>query len=159
MTHLPGKVPMPAQTAEVLRQAQGACVVPGGWVGGDAWFGSIMSCVELMKRLQVHSTFIVKGNDKYYPMAALHLVLTARHGARPAGHWVTMKATINEINAIAVAYAWSHKGVSYFVSTCGSTEPSAIKYQSKFKDEWGNTNAREIDQPKLAHTSSMSMLL
>jgi hypothetical protein len=110
-----------------------------------------MSCVELMKRLQVHSTFIVKGNDKYYPMAALHSVLTARHGARPAGHWVTMKATISNINIIAVAYAWSQKGVSYFVSTCGSTEPSPIKYQSKFEDEWGNTNSRDIDRPKLAH--------
>ena len=62
-----------------------------------------------------------------------------------------MTTTISEVPIVAVAYAWSQKGVSYFVSTCGSTEPSATKYQSKFEDEWGNTNVREIDRPQLAH--------
>ena len=53
---------------------------------------------------------------------------------------------------MAIAYAWmSQKGVSYFVSTRGSTEPSPIKYQSKFEDEWGNTIVWEIDRPEVAH--------
>jgi hypothetical protein len=150
-TSLPGNIPMQAHTAEVLRQAVGAGVVPGGWVGGDAWFGSVMTCVELMTRLGVHSTFVIKGHTQFFPIAVLHSVLEARHGSRPAGHWVTMKATISNVPIIAVAYAWSHKGVSYFVSTCGSTEPSSTKYQSKFEDEWGITNVREIDRPQLAH--------
>ena len=42
-------------TAEVLRQAEGANVVRGGWVGGDAWFGSIESCIELKKHLGLYS--------------------------------------------------------------------------------------------------------
>jgi hypothetical protein len=142
---------MPAHTAEVLRQVEGAGVIEGGWVGGDAWFGSVMTCVEVKKRFGVYSTFIVKGNDKFFPVGVLHSVLTARHGTRPAGHWVTMTATISDVQVIALAYAWSQKGVSYFVSTCGSTEPSDVKYQSKFEDEWGNTNVREINRPNLAH--------
>ena len=125
-------------------------MVEGGWVGGDAWFGSVMTCVEL-KRLGVHSTFIIKGHTQFFPIGILHSVLVARHGNRPAGHWVTMTTTISEVPIVAVAYAWSQKGVSYFVSSCGSTEPSAVKYQSKFEDEWGNTNVREIDRPQLAH--------
>jgi hypothetical protein len=40
-------------TAEVLHQAVNAKVVEGGWVGGDEWFGSIESCVELMRVLRV----------------------------------------------------------------------------------------------------------
>jgi hypothetical protein len=59
-TSLPGNPPIQAHTAEVLRQVKGAGVLPGGWTGGDAWFGSVMTCVELMKQLEVHSTFIVK---------------------------------------------------------------------------------------------------
>lgn len=55
-------------TAEVLRQAEESEVEKGGWVGGDAWFGSIESGVELMKRLGLFSTFIVKQNLKYFPM-------------------------------------------------------------------------------------------
>jgi hypothetical protein len=150
-TSLPGRVVIQAHTAEVLRQAIGAGVVAGGWVGGDAWFGSVMSCVELMTRLKVNSTFVVKGHTFMYPMAVLHSILTARHGKRPAGHWVTMTATISGVKIVALAYAWSQKGVSYFVSTCGSTEKSPFKYQSKFEDDWGNTQVKELDRPKLAH--------
>ena len=51
--------------AEVLRQAERAKVAKGGWVGGDAWFGSVNSCVELMKKKGIHSTFIVKQNLNY----------------------------------------------------------------------------------------------
>mgnify|MGYP006203513335 FL=1 len=81
-------------TAEVLRQAEGANVLRGGWVGGDAWFGSIESCIELKKRLGLYSTFIIKQNVQYFPMKILHDVLVARHGSRPAGHWFVMQAKI-----------------------------------------------------------------
>ena len=37
LSHLPVKTPMQAHSAEVLRQADGAGVIEGGWVGGDAW--------------------------------------------------------------------------------------------------------------------------
>lgn len=85
-TSLPGNPPIQAHTAEVLRQVAGAGVLPGGWTGGDAWFGSVMTCVEVMKQLEVHSSFIVKNNVLFYPMGALHTILKARHGDRPAGH-------------------------------------------------------------------------
>jgi hypothetical protein len=150
-TSLPGNPPIQAHAAEVLRQVKGAGVLPGGWTGGDAWFGSVMTCVEVMKQLEVHSTFIVKNNVLFYPQGALHTILKARHGDRPAGHWVVMRATIADVKLTAIAYAWSQKGVSYFISTCGSTEPSPIKYESKFEDEWGNTNFRELDRPQIVH--------
>jgi hypothetical protein len=150
-SNLPLRNVMQAHVSEVMRQVRGADVVRGGWVGGDAWFGSVMSCVELMKEFGIFSTFIVKGHTLFYPMAALHAVLIARHGDRPAGHWVTMTATISGVMVHAIAYAWSQKGVSYFVSTCGDTEPSTIKYETKFEDEWGNTMSREIDRPNICH--------
>ena len=103
MSALPGapnKLSIQAHTAEVLRQIEGAGLGDGGWVGGDAWFGSIMTCVELKHRFNVYSSFIVKGHTLMFPMVALHTVLQARHGSRPAGHWVAMKATITDVEVI-----------------------------------------------------------
>ena len=150
-TSLPKKEEMSAHTAEVLRQVEGAGLPVGGWVGGDAWFGSVMTAVELRKRLGVHSTFIVKNNKNYFPMEVLHSVLKARHGSHPAGHWVVMRAVVSHVPVIAIAYAWSQKGVSYFISTCGKTTPSPHKYEAKFEDDWGNTSFREIPRPDILH--------
>ena len=60
------KPPIKTHTVEVLRQVEGAGVVKGGWVGGDAWFVSVASCIEIMKKFKVHSTFIVKNNTNCY---------------------------------------------------------------------------------------------
>lgn len=120
-------------------------------MGGDAWFGSVMSVVELRKRFDVHSTFVVKNNKNYFPMEALYLILRARHGRHPAGNWVVMRTRIGGVDLIAIAFAWSKKGVSYFISTCGSTEPSPILYESKYEDEWGVPATRLIQRPKIAH--------
>jgi hypothetical protein len=65
-------------TAETLRQVEESKVVPGGWACGDAWFGSVEACVELKKRFNVFSTFIIKQNVKYYPMKILHALMQAR---------------------------------------------------------------------------------
>ena len=46
-TSLPRNENMSAHTAEVLRQVDGAQLSVDGWCGGDAWFGSDMTCVEL----------------------------------------------------------------------------------------------------------------
>jgi hypothetical protein len=147
---MPNGCKISAHTAEVMRQVKGAKVVPGGWVGGDAWFGSVMTAVEVMKEFDVHSTWIVKGNTAFYPMRVLHRLLIARHGNRPAGHWTTMTTTISGVHVIAMAYAWSQRGVSYFVSTCGSTEVADDPYYTKFEDEDGTVNSKEIKRPKLA---------
>ena len=104
----------------------------GGWVGGDAWFGSIESCIELKRRCGVYSTFIVKQNIKYFPMQVLYKILLARHGSRPAGHWVVMQSKIADVELFAMAYAWSQRGVAYIVSTCGKTVMHDQPYISKY---------------------------
>ncbi len=96
-------------TAEVLWQAEGANVVRGGWVGGDAWFGSIESCVELKKRLGLYSTFIIKQNVQYFPMKILHAMLVARHGSCPGGHWFVIKAKLGGVKLCVMTYAQSSK--------------------------------------------------
>ena len=47
---------LPVHVAEDLRQVEGSCLKESGWVCGDAWFGSVMSVVELMVRRKVHSS-------------------------------------------------------------------------------------------------------
>ena len=47
---------LPVHVAEVLRQVEGSRLKEGGWVCGDAWFGSVMTAVELMIRMKVHSS-------------------------------------------------------------------------------------------------------
>jgi hypothetical protein len=150
-TSLPKSPDMQAHTAEVLRQVEGAGVKEGGWCGGDAWFGSVMTTIELKIRLGVHSTFIITNNKQFFPMAPLYSILKARHGQRITGHWVVMRTTIAGVDLIAIAYAWSQKGISYFISTCGSTEPSIHKYESKYDNEWGELGVREIDRPNVVH--------
>lgn len=106
--------------------------------------------LSVMKKFKVHSTWIVKGNTAFFPMKVLHRLLLGRHGVRPAGHWTTMTTTISDVNVIVMAYAWSQRGVSYFVSTCGSTEVAKEPYYTKFEDEFGGVSDKEIKRPKLA---------
>lgn len=121
---LPMSEPIKAHVAEVLRQAEGAKVEKGGWVGGDAWFGSINSCVELKARLDIYSSFIVKNNLDYFPMKVLHAILMARYPDRPAGHWVTMKVSCCVVHIIF----YEHK-LTYSFSTsqllCRRTFPAS----------------------------------
>ena len=49
-----------------------------------------------------------------------------------------MTTTMSDVPIMVLAYAWSQRGVSYFVSTCGSTAKHDVKYRSKFEDDWGN---------------------
>jgi hypothetical protein len=124
----PGYPPTAAHAAEVLRQVEGAQIAEGGWVGGDAWFGSVLSAVEVMKRLKVHSTFIIKNNHSFFPMEAVHAVLKACFQDRPAGHWVVFHSVITGVKVMALAHAWSQRGVSHKILTCGSTEKHHTKH-------------------------------
>jgi hypothetical protein len=47
-SHLSGNPPIAVHAAEVLHQVDGTKISPGGWVGGDAWFGSVLSTVEVV---------------------------------------------------------------------------------------------------------------
>jgi hypothetical protein len=138
-------------TAEVLRQVEGAHLQTNSWVGGDAWFGSVPTCIEVYKRYGAHSTFIVKNNNHLFPMAALNAVLKTRFDLRPAGHWVVFKTLFGDMQVLCLAYAWSQQGVSYFVSSCGKTSPHELKYISNSEDDFGNIYQKEINRPEVAH--------
>jgi hypothetical protein len=88
------------------------------WVGGHAWFGHVRTYVKVWKRFQVHLTFIVKGNINFFLMrGALHAILRAQFGERPAGHSVIMETAVAGVKIFAMAYAWSHQGVLvYFIN-------------------------------------------
>jgi hypothetical protein len=130
---------------------EGADIPQGGWVGGDSWFGSAMSAVEVGIQFGLNSSWIIEQNQQWYPMKPLFALLQARFGSRPAGHWVTMITTTSNVSALAVAYAWSQHGVTYILSTCGSTGPSDELYTSYFEDEYGNVSSQQILRPKLAY--------
>jgi hypothetical protein len=131
---LPDGSEITAHTAEVLHLVEGANIPEGGWVGGDSWFGLTATAVEVMSA-RVHSSWIIKQNQQWFPMKPLFAILKARYKDRPAGHWVTFQATISGVNVIAMAYAWSQRGVSYILSTCGSTAPAQKIYTSYFEDD------------------------
>ncbi len=69
--------PIMVHVAETLRQCESANVVEGGWVGGDAWFGSIPCVVELKKKLGIFSTFIIKKNVQYCPLQVIQRIMRA----------------------------------------------------------------------------------
>ena len=149
-SHMPDNSGIPAHTAEVLHQVEGAGITEGGWVGGNAWFGSVTSAVEVKRRLKVDSMWIIKNNSTFFPKQALLSVMSARHGMHPAGTWVVFTSTIADVKLIMMAYAWSQKGVSFFLSTCGSTTKSDKTYRSHFENEYGQVDFKELPRPKLA---------
>jgi len=55
------------------------------------------------------------------------------------------------VKLMAVAYAWSQKGMSYFLSTCGSTRASPVQYMSRFEDEFGNSSFKYLNRPEFVH--------
>ena len=112
-------------------------------MGGDSWFGSVMTAVEVMKRCGVHSTWIIKQNQQWFPMRALSAVMKARFDKRPAGHWITFTTQVSGVHLMAIAYAWSQRGITYILSTCGSTEPSEKMYTSYYEDEFGNVTQKK----------------
>ena len=146
---VPGVDSIPSHTAEVLRQVEGAHIPPSGWVGGDAWFGSICTAIEVYKHFDVHSTWIIKNNTHLFPMESLRSVLLARF-KKPVGHWVVFKATIQGVHLFVCAYAWSMSRVSYFVSTTGNTNPSKETYRTQFEDEFGCVAFKDIPRPVFA---------
>jgi hypothetical protein len=148
---LPLGEPILQHVGEVLRQCEGANLVPGGWVGGDAWFGSIPACVELKKKLNVFSTFILKQHIQYCPKQVLSRVLLARAPKYPAGHHAVMKATISGVDLFIMAYAFSNRDITYMVSSSGTTVSHEHPYRSNFTDEYGNVTFKEIPRPCVAH--------
>jgi hypothetical protein len=126
LSALPDKSTIPAHIAEVLHLVDGAEIPKRGWVGGDSWFGSVTTAIEViifslfvafcfyyshqvMTKFGVHTTWIIKQNQQWFPMKPFYAVLKARFKDRPAGHWVTFTTEISGIKLIAIAYAWSQR--------------------------------------------------
>ena len=55
------------------------------------------------------------------------------------------------VDVFIMAYAWSHKGIVYMVSSCGSTVRHSKNYTSKFEDEHGHVQIKELARPTIAH--------
>ena len=123
------------------------------------WFGLIESCLEPKKRFNVYSTFIIKQNVNYFPMQVLHTVLLARHGSKPAGHWVVMQTKIAGVELIAMAYAWSQKGIAYMISSCGRMVMHEQSYLSRYEDDFGNIQEKELPRPTVTHMLCEFLLL
>ena len=68
ISSLPDGSDITAHTAEVLCLVEGANIPEGGWVGGDSWFGLTASAVEVMSKFGVHSSWIIKQNQQWFPM-------------------------------------------------------------------------------------------
>ncbi len=54
---LPDNSTIPAHTAEVLRLVGGANIPEGGWVGGDSWFGSVTTAIEVILFVFIRTLF------------------------------------------------------------------------------------------------------
>jgi len=152
---VPLSPPIGVATSEVLRTAEhamGDCRnlppgAPNRWLVADAWFGSIVTAVELYHRLGITSSFVVKGGTKLFPKKQLLLLLKARH-LHVAGNWVVMTATISGVKVMAIAYAWSSKGVSLWVSTVGQTGNPSV-YLSHYQNEFNETEVKEVPRPDI----------
>ena len=62
-----------------------------------------------------------------------------------------MKAKISGVDIFVMAYAWSSRGVSYMVSSCGTTVRHEKAYISKFEDGFVNTATKELPCPAITH--------
>ena len=54
---LPHNSTIPAHTAEVLCLVGGANIPEGGWVGGDSWFGSVTTAIEVILFVFIRTLF------------------------------------------------------------------------------------------------------
>jgi len=91
---MPNTSDVAVHMSEVIQLVEGAKILAGGWVGGDSWFGSVVTAVEVMKRFTVYSTWIIKQNQHFPPMKPLYAVLKLRFKDRPTGHWVVFQSEI-----------------------------------------------------------------
>jgi hypothetical protein len=149
---LPMHKPIMAHVAETLRQCESGNVVEGGWVSGDTWFGLIPCVVELKKKMNVYSTFIIKQNLQYCPVQVIERIMKAQYrDGRLAGQHAVMKVTISGVEMFLLAYAWSNKQVVYIISSYGSTVPHEIPYRTHFTDDYGNVTFKELLRPSIAH--------
>ena len=77
-SHLSDGFRMLVHASEVLRHEAGTVVSLGGYAGGDYWFGSISSCLELKKVMELILLLQFKI-ILFFPINILHSTLMARY--------------------------------------------------------------------------------
>lgn len=92
---------------------------------------------------------MIKNHLSLFPKRPLQAVLSARYPDRPAGHWVVMTTEVCGVYLIALAYAWSHSSVSFFISTVGDTSPATVSYKTNFTNDFGEITSKSIPRPDL----------
>ena len=55
-----------------------------------------------------------------------------------------MQTTIAGVKLIAMAYAWSQKGVAYMISLCGTMVMHEHPYLSQYEDDFSNVQEMEL---------------
>ena len=88
-----------------MRQVEGAELEKNDWVGRNTWFGSVSSCIDLKKCIDVSSAFVSKKNTIFSCKPLLRL-MKGMHGDMPVGHWVVMTAVKYDIEIMEMACAW-----------------------------------------------------
>jgi hypothetical protein len=85
-------------------------------------------------------------------MQALHVVLKAHYGNRPAGHWVVFETTISEVKLIC-SCVWMEleEIVILHLYRWINSELHDKKYLSSFEDNFGNIVFKVNNCPKIAH--------
>ncbi len=66
VSSLPDKSNITAHTAEVLRLVNNAGITKGGWVGGDSWFGSVTTAVEVIHFISAYFLFFTQYSLKAF---------------------------------------------------------------------------------------------
>ena len=66
VSSLPDKSNITAHTAEVLRLVNNAGITKGGWVGGDSWFGSVTTAVEVIHFISAYFLFLHNIHSKHF---------------------------------------------------------------------------------------------
>lgn len=152
-SNMPGGRRLGAASSEVLRQIDGAAIAEGGVVIGDAWFGSVTVAVEAKLRKGVNSMWIIKNNTAFFPTRQLDALLKARGDGTKwvIGDHVVATAVCEGVKYACVAYAWSRKGCSYFVTTVGDTDMHPDMYCSEWKDENEKTHTKMIPRPNFIY--------
>ena len=115
----------------MLRQVEGSDITEGRWVGGEMWFGSITTAIEVYKKCKVHSTWVIKNNKFVFPMEFICEIIKARH-KKTMEHWVVVITEISDVLIFACPHAWSQCSISYFLSTTVNIYPSLHLYRSQF---------------------------
>jgi hypothetical protein len=60
-----------------------------------------------------------------------------------------MSTTVAGVKLMAIAYAWSAKGTSFFITTIGSTEVADEMYTTSFEDDYGVVGTVDIPRPSI----------